>query len=225
MSASTASASSPRPSHDNACARTKFGFRSRSGVDCRFRESIGEGQVRQPDGAVRCPDEQVGVGCQVGVETQTSRGARRLVCRRGHWTAASSVATSPRSRRSRAVRRAPAAYLPVQRMRHPHLDAAAGGLERDEATGFGLLDRGCIGDPRQGREFDRLADGQHVDHIADRRGQVPDAGFDQLDQAGRHRSDHRSTASTRARMHNSAVGDLLLDDVPQIQSIAASQLP
>ena len=70
MSASTASASSPRPSHDNACARTKFEFRSGSGLDCRFRQSIRQGQVRQPDCAVRCPDEQIGVGCEVGVETQ-----------------------------------------------------------------------------------------------------------------------------------------------------------
>ena len=106
-------------------------------------------------------------------------------------------------------------------MRHPHLDAAAGGLECDEATGFGFLDRGCIGDPRQGREFDRLPDGQHVDHIADRRGQVPDAGFDELDQAGRH---DRITdpPPVPVLVHNSAVGNLLLDDVPQVQDIAAS---
>ena len=45
-------------------------FRSRAGADCRFRESIGEGQIRQPDRAMGCPHEQVGVGCEVGVQTQ-----------------------------------------------------------------------------------------------------------------------------------------------------------
>ena len=56
------------------CVRTnKIRLRSRSGADCRFCKSIGQGQIRQPDGAVGCPDEQVGVGCEVGVETQ--RGA------------------------------------------------------------------------------------------------------------------------------------------------------
>ena len=45
-------------------------FQSRFDVAGRLRESIGQGQIRQPDGAVGCPDEQVRVGCQVGVETQ-----------------------------------------------------------------------------------------------------------------------------------------------------------
>ncbi len=109
-------------------------------------------------------------------------------------------------------------------MRHPHFDAATGGLERNEATGFSLLDRGRIGDPREGCQFDRLPDSQYVDHITDRHRQVTDAGFDQVDQAGRH---DRITSPTpvAALMHNSAVGDLLLDDVQQIQSVAASQLP
>ncbi len=48
----------------------KVRFRSRSGAHCRFRESIGQGQIRQPYGAVGRPDEQVVVGCEVGVETQ-----------------------------------------------------------------------------------------------------------------------------------------------------------
>ena len=45
-------------------------LRSRSGVDRRFGESVGEGEVCQPDGAVRRPEEQVRIRFQVGVETQ-----------------------------------------------------------------------------------------------------------------------------------------------------------
>ena len=58
-------------SQPRQCVRpNEVRFRPRSGVDRRFRQSIREGQVRQPDGTVRCPDEQVGVGREVGVETQ-----------------------------------------------------------------------------------------------------------------------------------------------------------
>ena len=51
----------------------KVRFRSGAGADCRFRETIGERQIRQPHRAVGCPNEQVGVGRKVGVQTQ--RGA------------------------------------------------------------------------------------------------------------------------------------------------------
>ena len=109
-------------------------------------------------------------------------------------------------------------------MRHPHFDAATGGLDRDEATGFSLLDCGAsvirvraansIGSPTASTSM----------HVTDRRGQVTDARFDELDQAGRH---DRITdpPPVAALLHNSAVGDLLLDDVLQIQNIAACQLP
>src|SRR5215213_125682 len=109
-------------------------------------------------------------------------------------------------------------------MRHPHLDAATGGLECDEATGFSLLNCRCIGDPREGRKVDWLSDRQHVDHVADWRRQLPDAGFDELDQTWRH---DRITdpPPVPVVLHNSAVGDLLLDDVPQIENIAAGSPP
>ena len=100
----------------------------------------------------------------------------------------------------------------------------AGGLECDEAAGFGLLDRGGIGDPRQRREFDRLSDRQHIDHVADRRRAGPDPGFDELDEAGRH-DRIADPPPVPVLEHDPAVGDLLLDDVPQIQHIAAGQLP
>jgi hypothetical protein len=48
----------------------KIRFRTATGAGCRFSESSGERQIRQPDGALRCADEQVGVGREVGVETQ-----------------------------------------------------------------------------------------------------------------------------------------------------------
>ena len=80
--------------------------------------------------------------------------------------AASSPATSSRNRRSRVDGARRTAYLTVERMRHPHLHPASDGLERDEATSVGLLDRGRISDPPQGRQFDRLPDSQRVDNIA-----------------------------------------------------------
>ena len=145
MSASTASASLPRPSHDNACARTKSGFRSGSGAHGRFRESIGEGQIRQPDSAVGGLDEQVGIGREVGVEAQC--GAAHddsdvvAVIRCGQFGGDQS-AQPPQPGGCRAF----PAHLAVERMRHPHFDAAAGVVEGDQATGFGFLDGGGIGD-------------------------------------------------------------------------------
>ena len=60
----------PRP---RQCVRpNKVGFRSRSGMYCRLCESLREVQVAQPDRAVRRPQEQIGVGCEVAVETQRS---------------------------------------------------------------------------------------------------------------------------------------------------------
>jgi hypothetical protein len=109
-------------------------------------------------------------------------------------------------------------------MRHPHLDAALSGLKRDEAADFGLLDRCCIGDSCQGRKFDRLPNRQHVDHIADRRGHSPDTRFNQLDETGWHDQITNPTP-VPVLLHNSAVGDFLLDDVLQIQNIASRQLP
>ena len=43
--------------------------------------------------------------------------------------------------------RALPAHLAVERMRHPHFDAAVDVVEGDQATGVGLLDGGRIGDP------------------------------------------------------------------------------
>ncbi len=78
----------------------ELGFRSRAGAHRRFGEPVGEGQVGQPDSALGRPDEQVGVGCEVGVEAQGGAANHDsdvvAVARRR----ASSVATSPRSRRS-----------------------------------------------------------------------------------------------------------------------------
>ena len=56
------------------------------------------------------------------------------------------------------------------------------------------------------------------------RGQGADAGFDQLDQAGRH-DRIADPPPIPVLLHEPAVGDLLLDDVAQIQNVAAGQLP
>ena len=40
----------------------EVGFRSGAGAHCRFRESIGEGQIREPNSAVGGSEQQVGVG-------------------------------------------------------------------------------------------------------------------------------------------------------------------
>ena len=55
-------------------------------------------------------------------------------------------------------------------MGNTYLDAAADGFDRDEATDFGLFDRGCTGHPNQGSKFDRLAERKHIDDVADRCG-------------------------------------------------------
>jgi hypothetical protein len=166
-------------------------------------------------------DQQVGVWCEVGVQAQR-RAAHDdsdvvTVARCCEFGGDESAKSSEPGSRS-----AFATHLAIQRMRHSYLDATAGGLQRDEAAGVGLLDRGGGGDPRQGREVDRLAHRKHVDHVADRRGQCPDAGFDQIHQAGRH-DRVTNPPPTPVLLENSAVGDLLLDDVPQIQDISTSQ--
>jgi hypothetical protein len=48
----------------------ELGFGSGAGVHCRLREPIGEGQIGQRDRTVGGFDEQVGIGCEVGVEAQ-----------------------------------------------------------------------------------------------------------------------------------------------------------
>ena len=119
---------------------------------------------------------------------------------------------------------ASAAHLAVERVRHPDLHTGNPGLDRDQTAGVGLLDRGRIRDPLQHRQFDRLPHSQRVDHIIDPCRQVPDAGLDQLDEAGRH---DRITGPmpVPVLIHDAAVSDLLLDDVAHVQDVAASELP
>ena len=147
----------------------KIWFHTRSDVDGRFRESIGQGQIRQPDGAVSCPDEQVRVGCDVGVETQRCPPHYDLdvvtLIGPGEF-GGDQPAQAPQLRGWRAA----AAHLAVERMRHPHLHTSNAGLERDQTAGVGLLDRGRIGDPPQRRQFDRFPNSQRVDHIINRGG-------------------------------------------------------
>ena len=46
----------------------EVGLWSRSGIGCGFRETICEWQVRQPDRAMSCAHEQIGVRGEVGVQ-------------------------------------------------------------------------------------------------------------------------------------------------------------
>ena len=98
--------------------------------------------------------------------------------------------------------------------------AAGDGFERDEATGIGLLDRRRISDAPQRRQFDGLPHSQRVDHIAYRRGQGSDAGFDQFNKARRH-DGITEPAPVPVPLHDSAVSDVLFHDVAQIQNVAA----
>ena len=57
------------------------------------------------------------------------------------------------------------AHFAVERMRHAHLQPANGGFEHDEAAGVGVLDGRWRRDPPQGRQLNRLANGQRIDHL------------------------------------------------------------
>ncbi len=80
--ASTSSASCPRPSHDNACARRKIDFGSAAGTLRRLRQPIRECQVTpgisRP--APRGP-EQVDVRVEVRVERSTHPAEPQPACR------------------------------------------------------------------------------------------------------------------------------------------------
>src|SRR5277367_5346259 len=95
----------------------KIRFRLPTSAASCFSESIGERQIRQPDGTLGRPDEQVGVRREVGVETQ--RGAAHqdlyvvVVIGCGEFRGNQS-AKPPQL----GGRRAPSAYLAVQRVRH-----------------------------------------------------------------------------------------------------------
>ncbi len=97
-------------------------------------------------------------------------------------------------------------------------------VEGDQATGVGFFDGVGIGDALQRCQLDRLADGERVDDGADCGGQGSDAGFDQFHQAARH-DRIADPLPVAMLLLEPAVGDLLLDDVAQIQNVAAGQLP
>ena len=109
-------------------------------------------------------------------------------------------------------------------MRHTDFDAAVDVVEGDQATGVGFFDGVGIGDAFERCQLDRLADGECVDDGAGGGGQRSDAGLDQFHQAARH--DRIADPLPEAMQHlEPAVGDLLLDDVAQIENVAAGQLP
>ncbi|MGE5693865.1 MAG: hypothetical protein ACM4D3_01100 [Candidatus Sericytochromatia bacterium] len=121
-----------------------------SRTHCRFREPFGERQIPEPDRTVRGPDEEVRVGFEVGVQTQHRAAHHSLyvVAAIGFCEFAGNETAQP-SQSSGC--RAPAANLAVERMRDAHLDTAADGLERDEATIVRLFDGRRICDSPQYR--------------------------------------------------------------------------
>ena len=142
-------------------------FRPGSGSDRRFRESVGESQICQPDRAVRRPHQEVDVGREIGVEAQCGAADDDsdvvAVIRCGQF-ADDQSAQPPQLGRCRT----PAAYLTVERMRHADLYTAVDGFKCDEAADVGLLDRSRISDPPQRGQFDGLPNGQCVDDITHR---------------------------------------------------------
>src|SRR6185295_12942578 len=76
----------------------------------------------------------------------------------------------------------------------------------------------------QHAELQRLADRENVDYVADGGGQGAEAGFDGFDQAVGH--DRVADPSPHpGPLLDPPVGDLLLDDVAQIQGVAAGEVP
>ena len=201
----------------------EVGFRSGAGVHCRLRKSIGEGQIGEPDSAVCGFEEQVGIGCEVGVEAQcgaADHDSDVVAVIGGGQFGGDQSAQPPQP----GGRRAFPADLAVERVRHTHFDAGVEVVEGDQATGVGFLDGVWIGDSSERCQLDRLSDGQRVDHGADCGGQGSDAGFDQFNQAARH-DRIADPLPVAMLLLESAVGDLLLDDVAQIQNVAAGQFP
>ncbi len=123
-------------------------FRSGGGAGRRVGQPIREGKICQADRALGSPQEQVRIGLEVGVKTQ--RGAPHhhpqfvTVVAGGEFCGDES--TQPAQPRGR---RAFPTHLAVQRVRHPDVDAGAGVLESDQATGVGLFHRVWIRDPPQ----------------------------------------------------------------------------
>jgi len=70
-------------------------------------------------------------------------------------------------------------------MRQPCLYPIAYLVKNDETADVGLLDRARISYSGERAEVDGFANGEGVDHVADRAGQTSDPSFDQFDEAGR----------------------------------------
>ena len=109
------------------CMRAQeLGFRSGAGAHCRFREPVGEGQIREPDSAVGGFDEQVGIGREVGVEAQCGAADHDsdvvAVVGSGQFGGDQS-AQPPQPRGCRAF----PAHLAVERVRHTDFDAGCRG--------------------------------------------------------------------------------------------------
>ena len=109
-------------------------------------------------------------------------------------------------------------------MRQSRLDAVVGGLDSDQAAQVGFLDGVGIRDPPQRRDLQRFPDGQCIDHLTDGLRQRTETGFDQFDQSPRH-GRFADPLPVAVLLLDSGVGDFLLDDVAQVKSVPARQLP
>ena len=198
-------------------------LRGPAGADCRISQSIGQREIGEPHGAPGGSDKQVRIRFEIGVQTQggAAHHNAHVVTIIGFGEFGGNQPPQPAQP---GGRRALAAHLAVERMGHPHLHPRVDGFQRDQPTHVGLLDRRRVGDPRQRRQPDRLADSQHIHDVADRGRQGPDPRFDQFGQAGRHNRIAEPPPDS-VLPHQPPVGDLLLHNVAQIQHIAAGQLP
>ena len=126
------------------CAQ-ELGFRSGAGAHRRFREPIGQGQIREPDRALGGFDEQVGIGREVGVEAQggaADHDSDVVAVVGGSQFGGDQSAQPPQPGGGGAF----PAHLTVERVRHTDFDAGVDVVEADQATGVGFLDGVGIGD-------------------------------------------------------------------------------
>ena len=168
MSASVASASSPRPSPIDAYARTKVCLSSPSGAGGRMGQSSARG-ISEYHAAPRAARmSKSGSGCR---SESRPKVARRITTRTS--SRSSAAASQPRpvpAAAAAAVVRAVAAHLAVERMRHTHFHATVDGFDGNEATHSAssiaagsvivLSDANSIGSPKASTSITSLTGGR-----------------------------------------------------------------
>ena len=144
------SASSPRPSHESACARTKFG----SGPAPARAATSASRSARVRSASQTAPWAALTSRSASGVrsEWRLNVARRTTTCMSSRLSATASCGDQSAGPWQPGRCRASAAHFTVEGVCHPHFHAASDGLERNEAAGIGLLDRSRISDPGKGRQ-------------------------------------------------------------------------